>query len=141
MTMAPPDKSPLGKRELFLRGMRDFFKVSDKEILIEVAKYIKEGGVMVYTSNKKGPIAFAIIHWPKNPLEVPQIVHFYSEGSRKETRTLVRAVLDKVKEKGYNVLQAINGSGVSDDIWTRAFSYSGWDIKPVRTVFRFEATK
>src|SRR5258708_31180195 len=84
MTMVPPDKSPLGKRELFLRGMRDFFKVSDKEILIEVAKYIREGGVMVYTSNKKGPIAFAIIHWPKNPLEVPQIVHFYSEGSRKE---------------------------------------------------------
>lgn len=129
------------KKELFIRGMKDFFKVTDKEIISEVKKYIKDGGVLAYRSDTKGYIAFAIIHWPKNPLEVPQIVHFYSEGSRKETRILVRAVLDMVKQKGYNVLQAINGSGVSDDVWARAFSYEGWDIKPVRTVFRFEASK
>lgn len=129
------------KKELFLKGMKDFFKVSEKEILIEVAKYIKDGGVIAYNSDTKGYIAFAIIHWPKNPLEVPQVVHFYSEGTRHETRTLIQAILDKVKEKGYNVLQAINGSGASDDIWTRAFRHEGWDIKPVRTVFRFEATK
>lgn len=124
-------------RDLFIRGMKSFFSATDAEILKEVAKHIKLGGVFVmYGPN--GPVAYCIISWPSNPLEIPQVLHFYSEGSKAHTRALVRRVLDKVKEKGYNKLRAINGSGAPDEVWTRAFRHEGWEIKPVKTVFDFE---
>ena len=125
---------------LILRGMKPFFSVTDAEIISEVVKYIHAGGVLVQYE-KGAPIAFCIIDWPKSALDIPQILHFYSEGSREITRILVGAVLDKVKQKGYNKLRAVNGSGISDEVWTRAFRYEGWEIKPVKTVFEFEAVK
>lgn len=124
-------------QELFVRGMSPFFSATSREIITEVAQYILKGGVYVKYRNTI-PIAFAMVDWPKSALEIPQVLHFYSEGSREETRALVSHILDKVKEKGYNKLRAINGSGASDNIWTRAFRYEGWKIKPVKTVFEFE---
>lgn len=124
-------------QSLFLRGMKPFFPAKDAEIIGEVVKHISGGGVLV--QYEKGlPVAFCIIAWPANALETPQVLHFYSEGSRETTRTLVGYVLDKVRQKGYNKLRAINGSGVSDEIWARAFRHEGWEIKPVKTVFEFE---
>lgn len=123
--------------ELFVRGIQPFFPATSAEIIKEVAKHISKGGVFV--NWERGlPVAFCIVVWPENALETPQVLHFYSEGSRAATRQLVAYVLDKVKQKGYNKLRAINGSGASDDIWTRAFNYEGWEIKPVKTVFEFE---
>lgn len=127
-------------QNLFVRGMSPFFSATPREIITEVAQRILQGGVYV-KYQKMIPIAFGIVYWPKNALETPQILHFYSEGSREETRDLVAHILDKVKEKGYNKLRAINGSGASDAIWTRAFRHEGWEIKPVKTVFEFEAKK
>lgn len=131
-------QSALPLSNLLIRGISPFFSASPNEIIVEVAKQILAGGVYI-KYRKEFPIAFGIVDWPKSALETPQILHFYSEGSREETRALVAYILDKVKEKGYNRLRAINGSGASDDIWTRAFRYKGWEIKPVKTVFEFEA--
>lgn len=122
---------------LFLRGLKPFYAAKDNDLIKAVIENIHKRGVLV--QYEKGiPIAFCIIAWPENALEVPQVLHFYSEGSRASTRTLVGSVLDKVKQKGYNKLHAINGSGASDEIWTRWFRYDGWKIKPVQTVFEFE---
>lgn len=128
-------------KELFLRGMKPFFQASDAEILKEVAKHINLGGVFVKYNLQNAPVAFCIVAWPDNVFETPQILHFYSEGSKAQTRALVRHVLDKVREKGYNKLHAINGSGAPDEVWTRAFRHEGWEIKPVKTVFEFEVVK
>lgn len=124
--------------ELLVRGISPFFSATPADIIKEVAKRIGAGGV--YVVNRKGgdPIAFAIVDWPQSALETPQVLHFYSEGTKGETRALVAHILDKVKEKGYNKLRAVNGSGAPDDIWTRAFRHEGWEIKPVKTVFEFE---
>lgn len=124
-------------RELFLRGIEPFFSASKKEIIEELVRLVLTGSVFVHYETGT-PVAFCIVHWPKSALETPQVMHFYSEGSRASSRALVVHILDKVKQKGYNKLRAINGSGVSDDIWTRAFRYKGWEIKPVKTVFEFE---
>jgi len=124
-------------KELFLRGMRSFFSASDAEIIREIVHYIQQGGVLVQYE-KGAPVAFCIIAWPISALDIPQILHFYSEGGRDNTRTLVGSVLDKVKQKGYNKLRAVNGSGISDEVWTRAFRHEGWEIKPVKPVFEFE---
>lgn len=122
---------------LFVRGISSFFSAKPEEIIKEIAKRILDGGVFV-KYRKEIPIAFGIVHWPQNVLETPQVVHFYSEGTKVETRALVGYILDKVKQKGYNKLRAMNGSGADDEIWTRAFRYEGWEIKPVKTVFEFE---
>lgn len=127
-------------KDLALRGMRDFFPAKDAEIIREFARHIQLGGVLV--GYEEGvPVAFCIIYWPTSALEIPQVLHFYSEGSRATTRKLLGSMMDKIKQKGYNKFRAINGSGADDAIWTRAFSYEGWEIKPVKTVFEFEAVK
>jgi hypothetical protein len=127
-------------QELFIRGISPFFSVTHAEIIKEVAKRILAGGVYV-KYDKETPVAFAIIDWPKSALETPQVIHFYSEGSREQTRALVSHILDKVRDKGYNKLQAINGSSASDEIWQRTFRHKDWEIKPVKTVFEFEVKK
>lgn len=138
LTTGYPPAQPLSN--LFVRGMSVFFSATPAEIIKEVAKLILAGGVYV-KYRKEVPIAFGIVYWPKSALETPQILHFYSEGSRVETRALVGYILDKVREKGYNKLRAVNGSGSDDAIWTRAFRHEDWEIKPVKTVFEFEVKK
>lgn len=121
-------------QSLFIRGMRDFFPASDKEILTEISNGVQDGRYKVFLHDFD---AFCILYMPQNVFDVPQVLYFYSEkpGIR---HALVGQVLDFVKKKGYNRLRATNGSGASDDIWTRAFKHEGWEIKPVQTVFDFE---
>jgi len=127
-------------KQLFLRGLRPFFPASDAAILAEVVKHIGRGGVfMAYSAG--APVGFAIVAWPENALETPQVLHFYSEGPAAKTHELRGYVLDAVKKRGYNKLRAINGSGAPDEVWTRAFRHEGWEIKPVKTVFEFEVVK
>lgn len=125
---------------LILRGMKPYFSASDADIIREVAKHVLENKVFVYDEAGE-PVGFCILYVPKGPLDTPQVMHFYSEGSKKATHALVGRVLDFVKEKGYNKLTAINGSTASDEVWTRAFRHEGWEIKPVKTVFQFEVVK
>lgn len=124
-------------KELFLRGLRPWFSRPDRELLEAVAKHIKLGGVFVYSENKR-PVAFAIVLWPADGLEKPQVAHFYSEGSRKATTALRDYVLDKIRERGYNSFLAVNGSGAPDDIWKRTFRHKDWEIQPMKTLFEFK---
>lgn len=127
-------------QKLFLRGLKPFFPVSNSEILSEVAKHVNNGGVLV-GYEQGAPVAFCIVILPTSPFDIPQVVHFHSEGTKATTHSLVGSVLDFVKRKGYNKLRAVNGSGAPDAIWTRAFRHEGWEIKPVKTVFDFEVKK
>jgi hypothetical protein len=122
---------------LIVHGMRGFFDASDTDILKAVAEGMKSGRLKLFV---QGNAAFCLLAMPQNALDVPQVLHFFS-AERSQRRELVGKVLDFVKKSGYNTLRAINGSSVSDDIWTRAFRYKGWKIKPVKTVFEFEVEK
>jgi hypothetical protein len=126
--------------DLIIRGMKPFFPVDDEAIMKEVRRIDKSGGFL--GAKEKGSlVAFCLVEWPSSPLDIPQVLHFYSEGSKKATHALVGHVLDTVKKKGYTKLRAINGSGAPDDIWQRTFRHEGWEIKPVKTVFDFEAVQ
>jgi hypothetical protein len=138
MTMERHAMSQLG--DLILRGMKPFFSATDAQIMQEVRRIDTAGGFLAAKEDGQ-PVAFALIVWPDSYLDSPQVVHFYSEGSRKATRALVGHVLDTVKKKGYTKLRAINGSALSDAAWARTFRHDGWEIKPVKTVFDFEVVK
>lgn len=124
-------------KDLLLRGMRGFFPATDAEIIREVACGMREGRYKVFTVHYT---AFVIIVLPQNPLQVPQVVHFYSEGAP-QRRALVAKVLAFMKENGYNKFWGINGSGKSDAVWTRAFRHKEWKINAMNTVFEFEVMK
>lgn len=124
-------------QSLILRGMHGFFHASDVEILKEIATGMRSGKYKVFRAEYA---AFCILYMPQTPLDVPQVLHFYSEKPALR-RALVGTVLDFVKKSGYNTLRAINGSGLDDAIWTRAFRHKGWEIKPKMTVFDFEVVK
>lgn len=121
--------------DLLVRGMQPFFTATPAEIIKEVSKGIVLGEYKVFVIDFK---AFCILRMPQNPLDIPQVLHFYSEGTALDRHSLVSRVLDFVKEKGYTKLRAVNGSEASDEIWKRAFKHKGWEIKPVKTVFDFE---
>lgn len=121
---------------LFYRGLSGFS--TDRSFIYEQLKtYIADHAVFA------GPQSFCILYLPdKNELQqVVQVLHIHSEGGRKETNALVGAVLNFVKEQGYNTLRAVNGSGRRDDVWARAFRHKDWTQKPVKTVFDFEVKK
>lgn len=124
-------------RDLFLRGLKPLSDRSEREILEAVAKHIKLGGVFVSYDEEK-PVAFAIVLWPADALEKPQVAHFYSEGSRSASIRLKNHVLDTIRKKGYNNFIAVNSSGAPDEVWTRLFGHKEWKMKPIRTVFEFE---
>lgn len=124
-------------KELFLRGLKPFFDRPDRELIETVAKHIKLGGVFMSYENKK-PVGFAIVVWPQDGIEKPQVAHFYNEGSRKSAIRLRNHVLERVRERGYNSLLAVNSSGAPDEVWQRAFQHKDWEIKPVKTVFEFK---
>jgi hypothetical protein len=127
-------------KELLLRGMRPFFHAQDNEILQEVVKIDKQGGFLGAKEAGK-LVAFALIAWPDSHLDIPQVIHFYSEGKRSTTQALIGHVLDTVKKRGYTKLRTINGSAAPDDVWQRTFRHEGWEIKPVKTVFDFEVVQ
>jgi hypothetical protein len=121
---------------LFYRGLSGF--TSDPKVIeAEVRSNIQEHAVFA------GPHSFCMIWLPKSDAleKIPQVLHLHSEGGRQETRALVDAVLNFVRDKGYNTLRAVNGSGRRDDVWARTFRHKDWTQKPVKTVFDFEVKK
>lgn len=124
-------------KDLLLRGMRPFFSASDADILKAIAAGIVSKEYKVFTLDNA---AFCILRMPQSALETPQVLHFYSEKPHLRAKLVVH-VLDFVKNNGYNKLRAINGSGMPDEVWQRAFRHKDWEIKPVKTVFDFEVKK
>lgn len=124
-------------QNLILRGMKGVFNVSDKVLLDELARGVRTCEYRLFYVKYT---AFCIVMMPQKPLETPQVMHFYTEKPALR-RALAREVLDFVKSKGYNKLRAINNSGAPDPVWVRAFRQTGWEIKPVKTVFDFEVVK
>lgn len=121
-------------QSLLLRGMHGFFHKPDAEIIEEIRRGMISGEYeLLYVKNS----AFCLLYMPQKAFDIPQVLHFYSE-EKAVTHALIGYVLDFIKSKGYNTLRAVNGSGVSDAVWTRAFRHEGWEIEPVKTVFDFK---
>lgn len=121
---------------LFVRGMKSF-GLSKLDTLTEIANGIVSGKYTVFIAEKA---AFVIISMPNDRFGLPQVIHFHAEKPALR-RKLVVKTLDFIKEKGYNKLIAINGSGAADKVWQRAFRREGWEIKAVNTVFEFGEVK
>lgn len=123
--------------EFILCGMRGFFPGTDEQIKVALESGLASGRFKLFI---EGQAAFCLLTIPQTPFDYPQVLHFYSEKPALR-RALVGQVLDFVRESGYNKLQAVNGSKLDNEMWTRAFRHPGWEIKPVKTVFEFEVVK
>lgn len=93
---------------------------------------------VLVAADKTGLKGLAIILYPDSPIiPTPQVFHLYCQGSFRAKDTLVQAVVDKVREKGYTRMWAINGTGKPDAVWARAFRKAG-QPKPVGSVMEFD---
>lgn len=80
--------------------------------------------------------ALGIILLPTGKLiPAPQILHFYNEGSLGLKRALMTHGIDFLREKGYNSFWAINGAGIDEKLWKRAFRGAG-AFEPIGTLVK-----
>lgn len=105
----------------------------------ELIGAITSQNVVIFIGMEDGFIkGLAIVMLPSSGFSpVPQVAHFYNEGSAKLKRELVKTVVDFVQENGYNRFWAINATGRADSVWARTFWRAGKTSK-VGSIMEFE---
>ena len=82
--------------------------------------------------------ALSISALPLHKLDkVPQVILFYSTGSKALTRALAQQTVDKIEQKGYNKFWAINRSGRPDAVWQRALTPDGATSRVIGSIMEF----
>ncbi len=100
--------------------------VEEDFVIIGVAK---EGGILV---------GLTIAFLPTDDLfKVPTVYHFYSVGSSGMRNMMIDAVVDWVKENGYNKFLASNFTKRPDCLWKRLFRRAG-KLEKVGSIYMFE---
>ncbi len=70
-------------------------------------------------------------------IKVPTVYHFYSVGSSEMRNMMIDAVVDWVKENGYNKFLASNFTKRPDCLWKRLFRRAG-KLEKVGSIYLFE---
>ena len=59
---------------------------------------------------------------PPFPLfPVPQVWHAFNQGSKGLKKAMMQAGIAFLKDKGYNKIHAVNGTGIETELWKRVF--------------------
>jgi hypothetical protein len=126
-------------RDLFARAFEDGNPVPIGVILSSLTPYLDDPRLVVLLGREHGAYkALAIVFEMGTPLfPLPQVYYFYNEGSVGLRNSLTDAVVEWVKEQGYNGLQVANGSGKSDETWKRAFRRAG-RLERIGSLFRID---
>ncbi len=106
----------------------------------EYASIVLDPSFCILVGVEKGEYkALSILVLPKGKiLPMPQIWLFYNEGSDELKKALIEHSKEFFIGAGYTRIWAINGTGVSDAAWKKAFSGSG-NMTRVGSVFVIEA--
>lgn len=84
------------------------------------------------------PTGLVLISLPASPLSKhPEVIHFYCESGPVQSRALIKAGLDFIRENGYNTYWAVNMSERPDAVWSRALRPKGWHSRKVGTLMEF----
>jgi hypothetical protein len=132
-------ESPFALSELAI--MQQLHKwTQDQNRWIALAQGMQEGIVAFFVASSRPDRleGFFAIALPVDGLQdMPQVIHFQCEGGVKLRRKMVQEVVAFVRAAGYTTFAAINGSGVPDEIWVRAFREGG-EIVSRQTLFEFK---
>lgn len=93
--------------------------------------------VLIGTENDI-PKGLLIIRFPTSRVTtVPQILHFYNDGTGAVRKKLLKAGVEVVKARGYTKVWAINGTRKPDSVWARTFRVAG-PASPVGGIMEFD---
>lgn len=84
------------------------------------------------------PVGLAIVTLPITKEDIiPQVIAFTTikPGVRV---ALAKGVVDFIHKAGYNTFWAINATGRSDEIWTKAFTPTNWEANPIGSIMEFK---
>ena len=98
------------------------------ELKSEIATFIHHPkiGVMVGIDDNGDLNSFSLVMLPTTKIAPhPQILYFYSAGDDKLREATVQAVVDFVRENGYDTLWAINMTHRNDAAWQKLFQKGG----------------
>ncbi len=126
-------------RDLFARAFADDKPIPLDVFLAEATRYLPDPRFASLLGREDNIYkALAVVILPGSPMfPLPQVYHFYNEGSVKLRNTLTDAVVEWVKGQGYNGLHVANWSGAADKAWERAFRRAG-QVEKVGSVFRID---
>jgi len=114
-------------RDLFARAFESQTPVSFEVFMPAIEPYLSSPDVAVLVGREDNAYkAVTIALMPGSALfPFPQVYHFYNEGSAKLRNRLIDALVEWVKEQGYNSLHVAKWSDGPDKVWKRAFSRAG----------------
>ena len=106
----------------------------------EFVSFAKDPKVGFYLATDDGGKfkGFVIVILPRTALApYPQVLHIYSEGRAAVAQGLIDAGVAFMRSNGYSKFWALNGSKVSDEVWSRAFRRAGV-ATPLASLMEFE---
>ncbi len=106
-------------------------------ILVGIARE-SDAEVNPYDEDYSILVGLVIAFLPTDLLfKVPTVYHFYSVGSSETRNMMIDAVVDWVKENGYNKVLASNFTKRPDCLWKRLFRRAG-KLEKVGSIYTFE---
>lgn len=114
-------------------------EVEANEQYLEIWEKIGQDHMTVLVGfENNDPKGFSVIIWPASLKDKkPQILHFYSQGTKGFTRALRERTVEVIGEKGYIQFMAVNGSFHGDKAWLRALTPNGWSPIYKGSLFEF----
>lgn len=105
-------------------------------VLVGVAREKATNPLARYRNDRLVGLVIAFLP-TDNLFKVPTIYHFYSTGSNEMRNMMIDAVVDWVKENGYNKFLASNFTKRPDCLWKRLFRRAG-KLEKVGSIYMFE---
>ena len=126
-------------RDLFARAFEDGNPAPLDVVLAELIPYLADPRLAVLLGREDNAFkALAVVFQPSSKLfPLPQVYHFYNEGSVKLRNSLSAAIVEWVKAQGYNGLHVVNWSVGTDEVWKRAFRCVG-RFERIGSAFRID---
>lgn len=116
------------------------FMGSLEEAGAEYAMLLTQPRCGVFVGVEKGKYkGLAVVLLPDGKIiPMAQCWVFYSKGTKALKTALIKAIVDFGLQNGYTKLWAVNGSKVSDAVWSRAFKGAG-TLTKVGSIVEFAA--
>ena len=126
-------------RDLFARAFEANKPVTFEAFMSEIVPHFSNPHFAILLGREDNVFkALAIVVSPASQLApLPQVFYFYNEGSANLRNTLTDAIVEWVKEQGYNGVDVVNWSPGSDKVWARAFRRAG-KMENIGSMFRIE---
>ncbi len=124
---------------LFDKAFASELPSDGNSVMGELFDIVEEDFVLIGVAREDDVlVGLTIVFLPADELfKVPTVYHFYSVGSSKTRNMMIDAVVDWVRENGYNKFLASNFTKRPDCLWKRLFRRAG-KLEKVGSIYMFE---